>query len=69
MAIQETRTLPAPFIEGLGQDYAKELKARYQTRVPVESFLKETKERKRIKKQRVKKVMTHYDKLKRIHNE
>ena len=38
MAIQETRTLPAPFIEGLGQDYAKELKARYQTRVPVESF-------------------------------
>jgi len=38
MAIQETRTLPAPFIEGLGQDYAKELKARYQTRVPVETF-------------------------------
>ena len=25
MAIQETRTLPAPFIETLGEDYAKQL--------------------------------------------
>ena len=27
MAIQETRTLPAPFIETLGQDLAKQLPA------------------------------------------
>ena len=27
MAIEETRTLPAPFIETLGQDYAKQLTA------------------------------------------
>ena len=27
MAIQETRTLPAPFIESLGKDYASQLKA------------------------------------------
>ena len=38
MAIQETRTLPAPFIQGLGQDYAKELKARYQVPIRTEKF-------------------------------
>ena len=30
MAIQETRTLPAPFIEGLGKDYATELTGLYK---------------------------------------
>ena len=38
MAIQETRTLPAPFIESLGKDYATELKSLTQTRLPTESF-------------------------------
>jgi len=38
MAIQETRTLPAPFIQGLGQDYAKELKGRYQVPIRTEKF-------------------------------
>ena len=38
MAIQETRTLPAPFIEGLGKDYATELKARYQQPIDTKMF-------------------------------
>jgi len=38
MAVQETRTLPAPFIQGLGQDYAKELKSIYQTPIRTEKF-------------------------------
>ena len=38
MAIQETRTLPAPFIESLGKDYATQLKSLTQTRLPTESF-------------------------------
>ena len=38
MAIQETRTLPAPFIEGLGKDYATELKSRYQAPIDTKMF-------------------------------
>ena len=38
MAIQETRTLPAPFIESLGKDYASQLKALTQTGLPTQSF-------------------------------
>ena len=38
MAIQETRTLPAPFIEGLGKDYATELKSRYQQPIDTTKF-------------------------------
>ena len=38
MAIQETRTLPAPFIEGLGKDYATELKSRYQQPIDTQKF-------------------------------
>jgi len=38
MAIQETRTLPAPFIEGLGKDYATELKSRYQQPIDTKMF-------------------------------
>ena len=38
MAIQETRTLPAPFIESLGKDYATQLKALTQKQVPTTGF-------------------------------
>ena len=38
MAIQETRTLPAPFIESLGKDYASQLKALTATGLPTQSF-------------------------------
>ena len=38
MAVQETRTLPAPFIEGLGKDYATELKSRYQQPIDTKMF-------------------------------
>jgi len=38
MAVQETRQLPAPFIESLGKDYATGLTDLTQTRLPVEKF-------------------------------
>ena len=38
MAVQETRTLPAPFIEGLGKDYATELKGLYQKPIDTQKF-------------------------------
>jgi hypothetical protein len=38
MAIQETRTLPAPFIETLGQDYAKQLTALTATPLDTSKF-------------------------------
>ena len=38
MAIQETRTLPAPFIETLGQDYAKQLTALTATPIDTSKF-------------------------------
>ena len=38
MAVQETRTLPAPFIEGLGKDYATELKGLYQKPIDTKMF-------------------------------
>jgi len=38
MAIQETRTLPAPFIESLGKDYASQLKALTATGLPTQSY-------------------------------
>ena len=38
MAVQETRTLPAPFIEGLGKDYATELKGLYQKEIDTKMF-------------------------------
>ena len=38
MAVQETRTLPAPFIESLGKDYATQLKALTATGLPTQSF-------------------------------
>ena len=38
MAVQETRALPAPFIKGLGEDYAGELKSLYQTPIDTTMF-------------------------------
>ena len=38
MAIQETRTLPAPFIETLGQDYAKQITALTATPIDTSKF-------------------------------
>ncbi|MDP6585464.1 MAG: hypothetical protein QF535_12475, partial [Anaerolineales bacterium] len=38
MAIQETRTLPAPFIESLGKDYAKGLTDLTKTALPTHQF-------------------------------
>ena len=38
MAIQETRTLPAPFIETLGQDYAKQLTGLTATPIDTSKF-------------------------------
>ena len=38
MAVQETRQLPAPFIESLGKDYASGLTDLTSTRLPVEKF-------------------------------
>ena len=38
MAIQETRTLPAPFIETLGQDYAKQITGLTATPVDTSKF-------------------------------
>ena len=38
MAIQETRTLPAPFIETIGQDYAKQLTALTATPIDTSKF-------------------------------
>jgi len=37
MAVQETRALPAPFIKGLGEDYAGELKSLYKK--PIETTM------------------------------
>ena len=38
MAVQETRTLPAPFIETIGQDYAKQLTALTATPINTGTF-------------------------------
>ena len=38
MAITETRTLPAPFIESLGKDYASQLTALTQKGLPTQQF-------------------------------
>jgi hypothetical protein len=38
MAVQETRTLPAPFIESLGKDYAKGLTDLTKTALPTQQF-------------------------------
>ena len=38
MAVQETRQLPAPFIESLGKDYARGLTDLTKDRLPVETF-------------------------------
>jgi hypothetical protein len=38
MAVQETRTLPAPFIESLGKDYAKGLTDLTKTALPTHQF-------------------------------
>jgi hypothetical protein len=38
MAIQETRTLPAPFIETLGQDYAKQITGLTATPIDTSKF-------------------------------
>ncbi len=38
MAVQETRTLPAPFIESLGTDYAKGLTDLTKTALPTHQF-------------------------------
>jgi len=38
MAVQETRALPAPFIKGLGEDYAAELKGLYQKPIDTTMF-------------------------------
>ena len=38
MAVQETRTLPAPFIETIGQDYAKQLTALTATPIDTSQF-------------------------------
>jgi hypothetical protein len=38
MAVQETRTLPAPFIETIGQDYAKQLTALTATPIDTAQF-------------------------------
>ena len=38
MAVQETRTLPAPFIEDLGKDYAKQITALTATPIDVTKF-------------------------------
>ena len=38
MAITESRTLPAPFIEALGQDYASGLKTLVGDRLPTDTF-------------------------------
>ena len=38
MAVQETRALPAPFIKGLGEDYAAELKSLYKTPIDTTMF-------------------------------
>ena len=38
MAVQETRALPAPFIKGLGEDYAGELKSLYQKPIDTKMF-------------------------------
>ena len=38
MAVQETRALPAPFIKGLGEDYAAELKSLYQKPIDTQMF-------------------------------
>jgi hypothetical protein len=38
MAIQETRTLPAPFIETLGQDYAKQITNLTATPIDTSKF-------------------------------
>ena len=50
MAVQETRALPAPFIKGLGEDYAGELKGLYQKKIDTTMFQPKVAEQHQLQK-------------------